>query len=239
MIKVFGKTDTGLKRDHNEDYIGWSEAHGLVILADGMGGHNAGEVASEMAVTAIQQQLSNSHSENGDAAEAIKSAIDNANRRIHQKAKESLICAGMGTTVVVTLFDDEHVTFAHVGDSRLYLIRDGELKQLTSDHSLVQELVDEGFMSEAEAQESVSNNVITRALGTEPVVQIDIQQHEAYSGDHYLLCSDGLSDMIETTDILNITGGGASLEQRVENLVDLANQHGGSDNISAIVVDIL
>ncbi len=190
-----------------------------------------------MAVTAIQQQLSKGPVDN--PVEAIKNAIDNANRRIHQKAQESLICAGMGTTVVVTLFDDEHVTFAHVGDSRLYLIRDGELKQLTSDHSLVQELVDEGFMNEAEAHESVSNNVITRALGTEPVVQVDIQQQQAYSGDCYLLCSDGLSDMIETTDILNITGGESSLEQRVDNLVDLANRHGGSDNISAIVVDIL
>ena len=237
MIKVFGKTDTGLKREHNEDAIGWSDTDGLVVLADGMGGHNAGEVASYMAVTAIQQQLSKGPVDN--PVEAIKNAIDNANRRIHQKAQESLICAGMGTTVVVTLFDDEHVTFAHVGDSRLYLIRDGELKQLTSDHSLVQELVDEGFMNEAEAHESVSNNVITRALGTEPVVQVDIQQQQAYSGDCYLLCSDGLSDMIETTDILNITGGESSLEQRVDNLVDLANRHGGSDNISAIVVDIL
>jgi len=237
MIKVFGKTDTGLKRDHNEDAIDWSEMHGLVILADGMGGHNAGEVASEMAVASIQQQLSNGPVDN--PVEAIKSAVDNANKRIHQKSQESLICAGMGTTVVVTLFDDSSVTFAHVGDSRLYLIRDGELKQLTSDHSLVQELVDEGFMNEAEAHESISNNVITRALGTEPVVQIDIQQQQTSSGDCYLLCSDGLSDMIETSDILSIIGEEGSLEQKVDHLIDLANRHGGSDNISAIVVDIL
>lgn len=237
MIKIFGKSDTGLKRDHNEDHIGWSEAHGLVILADGMGGHNAGELASEMAVTTIQQQLSNDHVD--DAAETISSAIDNANRSIYQKAKESLICAGMGTTVVMALFAEGQITLGHVGDSRLYQIRDGALKQLTSDHSLVQELVDEGFMSEAEAHASVSNNVITRALGTEPAVQSDIQQLQTSPGDRYLLCSDGLSNMLEATEILNIVRDEAPLEQRVGNLIDLANCHGGNDNISAIVVDIL
>ncbi len=238
MIKVYGKSDTGQKRDHNEDYIGWSEESGLVILADGMGGHNAGEVASEMAVTTIQKQLSTGWS--GDVAEAIKSAIEKANAAIYQKARESIVCAGMGTTVVVVLFERRTITFAHVGDSRLYRIRNGELEQLTSDHSLVQELVDEGFMNEVEAHESVSKNVITRALGTESVVQSDIQQQEINGGDRYLLCSDGLSDMVETSDILKLAGeGGAALEQTVADLVDLANRLGGNDNISAILVEVV
>ncbi len=237
MIKIFGKSDTGLKRDHNEDFIGWNEAHGLVILADGMGGHNAGEVASEIAVTTILQQLSNGYT--GDPEAAIRQAIDEANNAIYQKAKESLLCTGMGTTIVVVLFDEHQISFAHVGDSRLYRLRDGELEQITSDHSLVQEMVDEGFMNEAEAHESVSNNVITRALGIELTVQSDTQQQQTSPGDRYLLCSDGLSDMIETTDILNIAGNNATIEQRTKLLIDLANQRGGNDNISAIIIDIL
>jgi len=236
MIKVYGKSDTGLKRDHNEDFIGWSEESGLVVLADGMGGHNAGEVASEIAVTIIRQQLSNKT--HADPVDAIRSAIDKANEAIFLKAQQSLLCAGMGTTVVVVLFDESQVTIGHVGDSRLYRLRDGELGQLTSDHSLVQELVDEGFMNEAEAHESVSKNVITRALGTEPEVQSDIQQQQLCAGDRYLICSDGLSDMIETADILNLMSE-SGMDESIDKLVALANQHGGSDNISAILVEIL
>ncbi|MCW8824922.1 MAG: Stp1/IreP family PP2C-type Ser/Thr phosphatase [Gammaproteobacteria bacterium] len=236
MIKLFGKSDTGLQRDHNEDLIGWSEKDGLVVLADGMGGHNAGEVASEIAVSTIQQQLSNRGQ--GDAVELIQNAVSLANEVIHQRAKESLVCAGMGTTIVVALFDETQITIGHVGDSRLYRLRDGILQQLTSDHSLVQELVDEGFMNEAEAHESVSKNVITRALGTASNVECDIQQQEISTGDLYLLCSDGLSDMLEANEILKLISAETALDQRVENLVVQANQHGGSDNISAILVEI-
>ncbi|MDH3354469.1 MAG: Stp1/IreP family PP2C-type Ser/Thr phosphatase [Chromatiales bacterium] len=236
MIKVYGKSDTGLKRNHNEDYIGWSEEGGLAILADGMGGHNAGEVASKIAVTTIQQQLLNSALI--DSKSEIKNAIDRANEAINYKAKDSLVCAGMGTTVVVVLFNDSHISFGHVGDSRLYRLRDNVLEQLTSDHSLVQEMVDEGFMNQAEARESVSNNVITRALGTDSEVQGEIQQQDISQGDRYLLCSDGLSDMIESTDIHNLMGE-ASMEVAVDKLIALANVNGGSDNISVILVEIV
>jgi serine/threonine protein phosphatase PrpC len=235
MIKVHGKSDTGLKRSHNEDFIGWSEPRGLAVLADGMGGHNAGEVASEMAVTIIQQQLAESHQ--SSASEQIKNAIETANEAIYQRAQESLICAGMGTTVVVALFEEGEVTIGHVGDSRLYRLRGGELVQLTSDHSLVQELVDEGFMDEEQAHESVSKNVITRALGSGAEVHSDIQQQQSIAGDRYLLCSDGLSDMLERAEISKLLGAKVTLEQIVEKLLELANQHGGDDNISAIVIE--
>lgn len=236
MIDIYGKTDTGLTRDHNEDSIGWNVEKNLVVLADGMGGHNAGEVASEMAVTTVLEQLVSAAI--ADPQQEIKEAIAKANLAIHLHAKESLVCAGMGTTIVVALFHDDRLTFAHVGDSRLYRMRDHQLQQLTLDHSLVQELVDEGFMNEQEAHDSVSKNVITRALGLESIVQSDIQQQDICEGDRYLICSDGLSDMLETGDIEQLVGDKLSPEQLVNKLIEQANSSGGDDNISAIVVDI-
>lgn len=236
MIDIYGKTDTGLTRDHNEDSIGWNDEKNLVVLADGMGGHNAGEVASEMAVSTVLEQLGSAV--NANPQQEIKEAIAMANRAIHLHAKESLVCAGMGTTIVVALFHDNQLTFAHVGDSRLYRMRDHRLQQLTLDHSLVQELVDEGFMNEQEAHDSVSKNVITRALGLEPIVKSDIQQQDICEGDRYLICSDGLSDMLETRDIEQLVEEKLSPEQLVDKLIEQANSSGGDDNISAIVVDI-
>jgi PPM family protein phosphatase len=246
-----GQTDTGRIREHNEDMIAFDGELGLLVLADGMGGYNAGEVASGIAVKtifnlvreALETQdltLADRHSGMSRPSIILRDAIQRANKIIYQTARSQPNCEGMGTTVVASLFFDNRIAIAHVGDSRLYRLRGGQMEQVTLDHSLLQELVDRGFYSPEEAQRASNKNYVTRALGVEPNVEVELQEQPAQKGDVYLLCSDGLSDMIEDDDMgLTITTFGQNLNTVAQHLVQLANDNGGKDNISVLMAQVL
>jgi protein phosphatase len=250
-IRSVGATDVGRVREHNEDTIGVDADIGLLVLADGMGGYNAGEVASGIAVKTIMslvkesmehQDMSVPDPETGLSRPSIvlRDAIARANKIIHQTAKTQPQCEGMGTTVVACLFSDNKVSIAHVGDSRLYRLRANRFEQMTMDHSLLQELVDRGFYSQAEAQRATNKNYVTRALGVEPGVEVEIHEQPALKGDFYVLCSDGLSDMVEDEDIhLTISTFSASLETVAKQLIQLSNDNGGRDNVSLILAQVV
>ncbi|MDH3576904.1 MAG: Stp1/IreP family PP2C-type Ser/Thr phosphatase [Gammaproteobacteria bacterium] len=243
-------TDTGRVREHNEDAIGSTPDIGLMVLADGMGGYNAGEVASGIAVQIVTELATIGASrEESDEIDlhsglmrqsiVLRDAVYRANKIIFQTAQSQTHCEGMGTTIVACMFCDNKLSVAHVGDSRAYRLRGGELEQISMDHSLLQELVDRGFYSEEEAQRSTNRNYVTRALGVEPTVEVEVHEHEVLPEDIYLLCSDGLSDMVEDDDIhLTISTFNASLEVVGQQLVDMANDHGGRDNISVMLAKV-
>ena len=250
-IKISEISDTGKVREHNEDAIGSDPDIGLLVLADGMGGYNAGEVASGIAVQTItelcvegavreERNAIDSHTGLMRQTIVLRDAVSRANKIIYQTAQSQTHCEGMGTTLVAAMFFDNRVSVAHVGDSRLYRVRGDKLEQLTLDHSLLQELVDRGFYSEEEAQRSTNRNYVTRALGVEPTVDVEVQEFEVEQGDLYLLCSDGLPDMVEDDDIhLTIRTFNASLEVVGQQLVQLSNEHGGRDNISVMLAEVV
>ncbi len=243
-------TDTGRVREHNEDAIGSIGDIGLMVLADGMGGYNAGEVASGIAVQivtelaaegATREERDNIDPHSGMMRQSIvlRDAISRANKIIYQTAQSQTHCEGMGTTIVACMFYDDKISVAHVGDSRAYRLRGGQLDQMTLDHSLLQELVDRGFYSAEEAQRSTNRNYVTRALGVEPTVEVEVHEYDVLPDDTYLLCSDGLCDMVEDDDIhLTISTFNASLDVVGQQLVDLANDHGGRDNVSVMLAQI-
>jgi len=246
-VQAVGLTDTGKVREHNEDSISLDGDIGLFVLADGMGGYNAGEVASGIAVKTITnlvreaylaQELDGSDKATGLHRPSIilRDAIARANKIIHQTSKTQTQCEGMGTTVVAALFYDNRISIAHVGDSRLYRQRGSQIAQVTMDHSLLQELVDRGFYSPEEAQRAANKNYVTRALGVEPQVEVEVQEHPVDKGDIFILCSDGLSDMVEDEDIrLTISTFGANLDTVAKQLIQLANENGGRDNVSVVL----
>jgi protein phosphatase len=246
-----GMSDAGRVREHNEDTIGTDADIGLVVLADGMGGYKAGEVASGIAVRTLMSLLKDAVEREDltvrDAATGLsrpgillRDAIQRANKIIYQTAKTQANCEGMGTTVVAGLFFDDKLTIAHVGDSRLYRMRGQDFTQVTQDHSLLQELVARGFYTPEEAQRAASKNYVTRALGVEPTVEVDVTEVPVLKDDLFLLCSDGLSDMVEDDDIqLTISTFGANLETLAKQLVLLGNDNGGRDNISIVLVRAL
>jgi serine/threonine protein phosphatase PrpC len=250
-IKFAEVTNTGMVREHNEDAIGLDSDMGLLVLADGMGGYNAGEVASGIAVQTItdlaaegatREERSDIDPHTGLMRQTIvlRDAVARANKIIFQTAQSQTHCEGMGTTLVACLFFDDRVSVAHVGDSRLYRMRDNRFEQITMDHSLLQELVDRGFYSEEEAQRSTNRNYVTRALGVEPTVEVEVQEYDVLPDDIYLLCSDGLPDMVEDEDIhLTISTFNASLDVVGEQLVQLANEHGGRDNVSVQLAHVV
>lgn len=249
-LRSVGLTDTGRVREHNEDAIAWDSEIGLFVLADGMGGYNAGEVASGIAVKTImnlvreaysQQELGGADKTSGLSRPGIilRDAIARANKIIHQTSKTQEKCEGMGTTVVAGLFYDNRIIVAHVGDSRMYRLRAERFEQVTMDHSLLQELVDRGFYTPEEAQRVTNKNYVTRALGVEPTVEVEIREHPVQRGDYVVLCSDGLTDMVEDEDIhLTISTFSANLETVVKQLVQLANDNGGRDNISVVLAQV-
>ncbi len=244
-------TDTGMVRDHNEDAIGSQREAGLYVLADGMGGYNAGEVASSIAVKTVlglvneavqREDRAEIESDTGFMRQSIilRDAIARANKIIHQTAHSHSGCEGMGTTIVACIFYDDKLSIAHVGDSRLYRLRQNRLEQITLDHSLLQELVDRGFYSREEAERSTNRNYVTRALGVEPRVEVDLQEVDVEKNDIFMLCSDGLPDMVDDEDIqLTISTFSANLETAGEQLVQLSNDHGGKDNVSVIITQAL
>lgn len=243
-LLVAGLTDAGRMREQNEDNIAIAPEAGLVVVADGMGGHRAGEVASRLAVEAIRRHILDTLTglepvgdDGGLEVALVRDAIQQANRAIYECAREQPEYAGMGSTVVVTLFYGDRLCVGHVGDSRLYRFRDTILEQVTEDHSVVQELVSRGLVTAEEARQSVSKNLVTRALGIDPEVEVDVAEYDVYDDDVYLLCSDGLNDVLADGDIeLMLTEHGRDIEATARAMVDTANARGGPDNISVILV---
>jgi PPM family protein phosphatase len=244
-------TDTGRVRDHNEDAVGSNPDIGLMVLADGMGGYNAGEVASGIAVQIVsdlavegasreEREDIDPHSGLMRQSIVLRDAVYRANKIIFQTAQSQTHCEGMGTTIVACMFYDNKISIAHVGDSRAYRLRNGSFEQLTLDHSLLQELVDRGFYSHDEAQRSTNRNYVTRALGVEPTVEVEVHEYDVLPEDIYLLCSDGLPDMVEDDDIhLTISTFNASLDVIGQQLIEMANDHGGRDNVSVMLAQVL
>jgi PPM family protein phosphatase len=246
-LEFAARSDTGRVRPHNEDAIAVSEASGIAIVADGMGGYNAGEVASRIAASvlkeSLEEQLRNQqtmrHTRSKRIQKMMVDCIVHANFSIIEAARLEPKYSGMGTTLVAALFHHDKVTVAHVGDSRAYRFRDGILVQITRDHSLLQEQLDAGLITPEEAPFSQNRNLVTRAMGVDQEVDVEIHDHVAEAGDVYLLCSDGLSDMLsyeEMTDIL--TGMDSGLQDGCDALVDKANANGGRDNISVVLAKV-
>jgi len=233
LARYAGVTDPGRRRRRNEDaYVAEPP---LFAIADGMGGAQAGEVASGLAAAVLEEATGDERGE-----ERVASLIQEANRRVFQRSNEDAATSGMGTTMTVALIDnsDGTIAFGHVGDSRAYRIRGGALEQLTDDHSLVGELVRSGRLSPEEAETHPQRSVITRALGTEPDVDVDTFTTEAEPEDIYLLCSDGLTDMISTREILSVVEASRDLDDAARSLIDAANAGGGEDNITVVLFQI-
>ncbi len=236
------RTDPGLARENNEDSVAIDEPTRLGILADGMGGYNAGEIASGMATTFIKSELgrwlaqAGRHANAREVRRAMEICVDNANRSIFNAANSNPQYSGMGTTLVLGVFQDQRLTLGHIGDSRCYRLRGNELAQITKDHSLLQEQLDAGLITPQQAATSTNKNLVTRALGVEDAVLLEVNEHVVEPGDLFLMCSDGLSDMVDDEGIVRILGiEGWPLEQKVEQLIDAANANGGRDNISVLV----
>ena len=250
-LEIANVSDTGRRRPHNEDSTLSDIDNGLVVLADGMGGYKAGEVASAIAVTAAHGDILNglknikrgqTDDETGlhNESKIVKSAIIKANSTIYSSAEKDPECQGMGTTIVAALFHSGVVTIAHVGDSRLYRLRGRLFEQITKDHSLIQELIDRGLYTPEEAHEKTPKNLVTRALGIEAKVEVDVMEVPVETSDIFLLCSDGLNDMVGDEEIhLTLSKYSANLVQAAEELVKLANAKGGKDNISVILIRAL
>jgi serine/threonine protein phosphatase PrpC len=247
-LEISAVTDPGVKRTNNEDSIGTEASLGLAVVADGMGGYEGGEIASALAVETILnelqdriEQLKKKHADD-DSIEysveslAVRDVIKKSNEIIYNAAKNEPQYQGMGTTIVLALFYDNRLTVAHVGDSRLYRLREDRLELITVDHTLMQQLIQRGFYTAQEARESMNKNLVIRALGTDPEVEVDIQEDIALPGDIYLLCSDGLNDMIDDGEIhLTLKRYNDNLDLAASELVKLANKKGGKDNISVIL----
>lgn len=249
-LEIVRLTDIGQRRDHNEDAIASDDSMGFVILADGMGGYKAGEVASEIAVLSITAELKEAmqHLRPGQIdpvlnmqaeAQLLIDAVRNANDAIFDISQTQAQCAGMGTTLVVGLFTNNKLLVGHIGDSRMYRYRQQQLTQITEDHSLLQEQIKSGLITAEQAKYSANKNLVTRALGIDPEVELELNEFDVEMGDIYLLCSDGLSDLVEDEAIqrtLNMLS--SDLTEAAYTLVQMANDHGGKDNISVILVRV-
>ena len=246
VLEVATATHPGMVRSHNEDSLAADAGIGLAVLADGMGGYNAGEVASGIAVELIRTELkkalasTNPEELNGtDAERLITTYAARANNAIYHASQSQPQYSGMGTTLVVALWHDNQMSVGHIGDSRLYRLRAGALEQITRDHSLLQEQIDSGMITKEQARHSQNKNLVTRAVGIDPEVETEVHTYSVQPGDVYLLCSDGLSDMVPDEDVqLTLESLAANLPLAAEQLVQQANDNGGRDNISVILVRI-
>jgi PPM family protein phosphatase len=243
-LEFFSATDTGRARNNNEDSVAVHEGAKLLALADGMGGYNAGEVASGMATSFIKTELGRWLEEASESAtdaevrRAMDICVDNANRAIFNAANSNPQYSGMGTTLVVAVFRAGRLLLGHVGDSRAYRLRGGRLSQATHDHSLLQEQIDAGLITAEQASFSANKNLVTRAVGVEDTVLLETHVHEVMPGDVYLLCSDGLSDMLDDESIGQLLHSHASLAAAGAALIDAANDAGGKDNIAVILARV-
>lgn len=245
QLTMGGLTHPGRVRAENEDCIATRSDLGLAVLADGMGGHQAGEVASRMAVDLISEYLANLPREAGaprgvrGKRQALEQAIQKANAAIHEAAQNRPDYKGMGSTVVVAIFTGDRLCIGHVGDSRLYRLRAGGLEQLTKDHSVVQELINRGLFTPEEARQSLAKNLVTRALGVDATIEAETTDAAVQPNDVYLLCSDGLTDVLSDEQIAEVLrGDSADLDAAARRLVDRANDGGGPDNVSVILVRV-
>lgn len=239
MLKSYAVTDIGHRRQINQDFVYLSETPvgnlpNIFIVADGMGGHNAGEFASRYAVETIVEEVKASFERNPTII--LSKAINKANTYIRQKAGEDRALMGMGTTIVIATCIGKYLEVANVGDSRLYLIND-RIEQVTIDHSLVEEMIQRGGIDRKSARNHPDKNIITRALGARNTIEADFFNLELEAGDIVLLCSDGLTNMVEDEEIRKILKSGGSLKERAEALVRMANDNGGKDNISVIIIE--
>ncbi len=238
-------TDPGLARENNEDSVAIDEPTRLGILADGMGGYNAGEIASGMATTFIKSELgrwlaqAGRHANAREVRRAMEICVDNANRSIFNAANSNPQYSGMGTTLVLGVFQDGRLMLGHIGDSRCYRLRGDEFTQITKDHSLLQEQMDAGLITAEQAATSSNKNLVTRALGVEDAVLLEVNEHKVEPGDLFLMCSDGLSDMVDDEGIGKILGNEGPLEQKAAQLIDAANANGGRDNISILMAQAI
>lgn len=249
-LEFASATDPGRVRSHNEDSIGTDPGIGLAVLADGMGGYNAGEVASGIAVAVVSTEVKRALNGAGPlraSAPADRSVAEwvlrenaaKANTSIFEAARSQPQYAGMGTTLVVALFFDNSLCVAHIGDSRLYRLRGDSFEQVTRDHSLLQEQIDSGMITKEAAKLSQNKNLVTRALGIDAEVDTEVHVYETQPGDIYLLCSDGLSDMVDDEDIhLTLSSLQANLQLAADQLVQQANDNGGRDNISVVLIKV-
>ncbi len=246
QVIIAGYTDTGIRRAHNEDTIGFNQNLGIAVLADGMGGHNAGEIASSMAVEMVLSNLQNLHNRetsvpitSSQLLEYVSNTISHSNSMIFNAAETTDGHKGMGTTLIAAVIKDSRIYAGHVGDSRLYLFRDRALSRITKDHSLVQDLIDKGFYTEVEARKASVGHIVTRALGTKAEVDVDTFEYEIEPNDLFLLCSDGLSDMVPDWSIEEtLAERDNDLDRKAKKLVDMANRNGGKDNISVILMQV-
>jgi len=246
QVKIAGFTDIGLRRNHNEDHIGFNQQHAIAVLADGMGGHQAGEVAAHMAVNSVLEKLqklcerkSSGPITSSQLLEFVSNSISHSNSVIFNAAELINEHKGMGTTLVAAVIRDSKIYAGHVGDSRLYLFRDRALRRITRDHSLVQDLIDKGFYTEEEAKSASVGHIVTRALGTKAQVEVDTVEHDAQPNDILLLCSDGLSDMVADWQIEEtLADHQKNINATAKKLIMLANRNGGKDNISVILMQV-
>ena len=242
MYEICAQTDQGRVRKNNEDALAFDAPTGLCLLADGMGGYNAGEVASSMAVTSLYEELTAWLSQSGNGVsgkvlrQTLETCVNQVNYSIFSAAKSNPDWAGMGTTLVAGVFLDERLVLGHIGDSRCYRLRGQLLQQITKDHSLLQEQVDAGLMTAEQALTSPHRNLITRALGVEGSVSVEISEHRVEPDDVYLMCSDGLSDMVMDAVIEAILNAPGTLRKKALSLIRVANDSGGRDNISVLLV---
>ncbi len=249
-LQIFSQTHPGMVRSHNEDSVSYELGCGLAVLADGMGGYNAGEVASGIAVsvvtTEVSQRLQKSSPVELDDASGeelgvslLRENIQKANASIFNAAQSQPQYSGMGTTIVAGLFYDNRVIVGHVGDSRMYRLRGETLETITRDHSLLQEQIDGGMISVEDARLSKNKNLVTRAVGIDADVEPEIHMHDVMVGDLYLLCSDGLNDMVEDDDIRDtLVAMQRNLPLAAEQLIQMANDNGGRDNVSVVLVKV-
>lgn len=251
FLEITSLSDPGMVRSHNEDSVATDAASGVVVLADGMGGYNAGEVASGIAVSLLSEGLRQAlqvknltqlvpETNETLAHKVFKEQIAKANDTIYQTSQTQPQCAGMGTTLVVAAFYDNKMTVGHIGDSRMYRLRGDEFSQVTKDHSLLQEQIDAGIISKEDAKHSQNKNLVTRALGIDPTVDPELHDYDLLPDDIYLLCSDGLNDMVEDEDIgTALTMLRSNLSLAATQLIQMANDNGGKDNVSVILVRVL
>ena len=241
IYEICNQTDPGLTRDNNEDSVTFDAETRLCILADGMGGYNAGEIASGMVTAFIKSELGRWLAQVGrnansrEVRRAMEICVENANHSIFNAANSNPEYSGMGTTLVVGVFQNTRLMLGHIGDSRCYRWRAGQLQQITKDHSLLQEQLDAGLITPEQALTSLNKNLVTRAVGVEDAVLLEVNEHRVELGDIYLMCSDGLSDMISHEAIAAILLVDRSLDQTARELVIAANEGGGRDNISVLL----
>lgn len=248
VLEIVTSSNPGMVRSNNEDSVMANAESGFAVLADGMGGYNAGEVASGMATTMLGSELAKAFLEREPSSDvggmswaeaSLKTQMGLVNSAIYQSSQTQPQYAGMGTTLVVAVFHDNKVTVGHIGDSRMYRLRGEEFQQITRDHSLLQEQLDSGLITPEQARHSQNKNLVTRAVGIDPEVAAEIHDHAVVPGDVYLLCSDGLNDMVEDDEIAMTLGAlSANLELCAMQLIQMANDNGGRDNVSVILVKV-